>query len=56
MVTVNDVQFHLVLGKRALNSVPALRRLQEKYHARGKYSSFLDQEEVFHRVPRKMLE
>ena len=58
IVSVNEMQFGFMPERGTINAVFILRRMQGKYHARGKklYMCFVDLEKVFDRVLREVFE
>ena len=52
------MRFGLMPERGTIDAVFILRRMQEEYHAEGKklYMCFVDLENPFDRVPRKVLE
>ena len=58
MVKVDKIQFGFMPGKGTIDPVFILRRLQEEYLDKEKkfYKCFVDLEEAFDRIPRKVLE
>ena len=55
VVTINDMQFHLMPGKGTINAVITSWRKQEEYLARQKklYMCFVDQEKQLTNLQRK---
>ena len=59
IVTMDDMQFGLVPGKRTVDTVFILKRIQKEYIAKEKklYMCFADEKNTtFNRVPRKVVE
>ena len=58
IVTANEIQFGLIPERGTIDAVSILRRLQEKYYAKGKkwYMCFVNPEIPFERVPRTVLD
>ena len=57
IVSADVMQFGFMPERGAIDAVFILRGMQEEYHAKGKklYVCFVDLEEAFDRVPRKVL-
>ena len=57
IVSVDEMKFGFMYEIGTIDAVFILRRMQEKYHAKGKhlYMCFMDLEKAFDRVPRKVL-
>ena len=58
ILSVDEMQFGFMSDRRTIDDVFILRRMQEEYHAKGKklFVCFVDLENAFARVPRKVLE
>ena len=58
LVSLNEIQFGFMRGKGTVNAIFILRRMQEKYQKKDKklYMCFVDMENAFDRVPRKVME
>ena len=58
LVNLNKMQFGFKPGKRTVNAIFIVRRMQEKYQKKNKklYMCFVGMKKVFDRVPRKVME
>ena len=58
IMTVNEMQFGFMPERGTIDAIFILRGMQEEYHAKVKklYMCFVELENAFDRVPRKVLE
>jgi len=56
-IDIDDMQFGFMKGKGTTDAIFIVRRMQEKFRAKGKklYFAFVDLEKAFDRVPREVL-
>ena len=57
LINLNKMQFGFMPGKRTMDAIFIVRRMQEKYQKKNKKlcMCFVDMEKAFHRVPRKVM-
>ena len=57
LVNLNEMQFGFMPGKRTVDAIFIVRRMQEEYQKKDKklYMCFVDMEKAFDRVPRKVM-
>ena len=57
LINLNEIQFKFMPGKRTVDAIFIVRKMQEEYQKKDKklYICFVDMEKAFDRVPRKVV-
>ena len=57
LINLNEMQFKFMPGKRTVDAIFVVRKMQEEYQKKDKklYICFVDMEKAFDRVPRKVV-